>query len=310
MSRLIEVQTQLLETNTAISEVEASIGSNADSIALQAAAASILKRQKELEVEFLDIVNSRGEDVCSYRLLTERPKASLNTLTNSLNTFQKLFSIVYEAIKKGRRDKYSLSAESATTTSFDFGYTFAGSIGVVLTIPNERLILMDSDLDKTIQMISNMANCVSADDVLEFAQGLGTAPIESMSKWACSHADFAVGARITWHRGSELRSSLLVDLPSFERIRDIIAETSESEEEELVVEGLLVGADISSGSFHIQLSDESDLRGKFSDAISRSHTVELPRRYRARLRKTTVTIFSTNKQHIEYFLLELDSLES
>lgn len=309
MSRLLEVQEQILQTNSAIVEIEDALLSNGGSFSLQATAASLLKRQRKLEDEFLEISNLRGVDVCSYRLLTTGPKASLETLTSSLAAFQKLFSVVYEAIKNGRRETSRLSAESISATSFDFGYTFAGSVGVVLTIPNERLILADTDLDHAIEMIFKMANCESSEEILEFAQGLGTAPIACMSTWANSHTDSAIGANITWHRGEDIRSSLQADLPVFERIRDIINATSDTEEEEFEVEGQLVGADIQSSRFHMILSDETDLKGKFENAISPSQTVELPKRYKAFLRKTTVTIFSTNKKNAAHFLLRLEPLD-
>jgi hypothetical protein len=84
----------------------------------------------------------------------------------------------------------------------------------------------------------------------------------------------------------------------------VLDTTSEIEEVEVTVSGELIGADVQNRTFHIR-SGEAEIRGRFSDAIGPAHTVELPKRYSARLRQTTQTNFSTDEDRITYFLLNL-----
>lgn len=50
-----------------------------------------------------------------------------------MGSFQKLVSVVYGAIKHGPRQRQRISEDVALETAFEFGYSFAGSLGLVFT---------------------------------------------------------------------------------------------------------------------------------------------------------------------------------
>ena len=80
--------------------------------------------------------------------------------------------------------------------------------------------------------------------------------------------------------------------------------------EEFEVVGNLVGVDVHQHTFHIRSRTGSDIIGKFADAIDAKHTVELPKPYRARLRKTMKKVVdSTAEEAVEYFLIDLLPLQ-
>ena len=153
--------------------------------------------------------------------------------------------------------------------------------------------------------IFEMAKAEDPEDILSFANELGVAPIRQMYRWVTDHVQSGIGADINWRRQEEVRSSLLVQLPELENLQRAISQTSEEREESLTVFGQLVMADVQNHRFRLVL-EEGDIRGSMADAIGVDDTIQLPRRYKAHLRKVTTVSYSTEEERIAYFLLALE----
>ncbi len=307
MSNVLEIQEKLQDTNAAIAQLERAMAVEPESLALSAVGKSLAKRQRTLESEFLAVVDSLGVDVCSYRLFGEHARPTITALSNALGDFQTLVSVVFDAIKTSLpKMRARVSAESAMETAFRFGYAFPGSLGIVLTLPNERLLFGESKLDESIFTIFDMAKASDSSQILKFAKRLGPAPIRAMYKWARDQAQSGLGVEIEWRRDRDVRAKLLVQRPEFEHLQRLIDETSQETREEITVTGQLVGADVERRSFHMRLESDTEIRGFFTDAIGLSHTVELPKLYRANITKTVTIRYSTEEEDIHYHLLRLE----
>lgn len=189
-------------------------------------------------------------------------------------------------------------------------YTFPGSFGVVLTVPNERGLFGDDwlgELDRAMEMVFSVARAKSSEALLDLSKSLGKAPIVAVYDWAKANARDMVGADVQWKRSKSVRNHLLMQYPEFKELTVNIERSSELRSLETQMQGILVGADILSGRFHFVVdgSDE-DIRGRFTDAISISQTAQLPSRYSAYFRKTTQHSLSTDEENVEYFLIRLE----
>ena len=85
---------------------------------------------------------------------------------------------------------------------------------------------------------------------------------------------------------------------------EVVAASASPTEEEIEVEGFLVGVDVQRQTFHIRLPAGDDITGTLTGSIDSEFPIELSKRYRARLRRTTEGGYPTD----EYHLLALDSL--
>lgn len=305
MTWLTDIQSKLQDTHAAIAKLERAVASDPQSRSLSAMARSLQKRQKKLESQFFAATEELGIDVCTYRLFTDEYRITMKAFTAALYDFQSLVSVVYNALKYGPKQRARISAEVARDTSFHFGYAFSGSLGIVLTLPNERLLLIDSEIDKSINTVFEMAKSQTPEDVLSFAKKLGLSPIYRMFQWAKDLADSQMNAHIEWRRGESIRAKLLIQRPEFERLRDVINETSDETTEEITLVGTLVGADVMRRTFHMEFEDGEEIRGQFENAISESHKAELPKRYKALILKTTKVIYSTEEERTSYHLVKL-----
>lgn len=315
MNRISEIQEQLLETNAAIAEVEKAIANDSKSLSLSAMMKSIQKRYQKLETDFLAEVDNLGIDVCSYRIFgeEERPeeRPTIKALSSVLGDFQALVSTVYDALKTATpKVRARISADVAAETEFRFGYTFPGSVGVVLTIPNQRLLIGESKLDESLQTISQMAKLRESPEVLEYSKKLGPASIRALYRWAYDHAESGLGVNMEWRRQQLIRTHLFAQRPELQRLHQTIDLTSEEQTSEFTVPANLVGVDIARRTFDIKLDAGEYIRGSLAKDIdiSEKQTVELPKRYKAHIRKTEKIRYSTEEEDISYNLLNLERL--
>lgn len=306
MSSFSEIRERLNDTNATLAQVEAALAAN-PSPSLTSTARSLRKRRDHLEAEFLEAAEEVGVDVCSYRIFPDQGvQTKLAAVTSTLSDWQTMFSVVYDAVKNGPKRTSHLSAEVLAATSFDFGYSFAGSVGMVFTLPNHRL-LFDTPLDKTFEAIFELVHATSREEIVALAQRLGRGPIKLLHDWARDHVKHGVGADIDWRRGREVKANLFIERHGLLRLQETIARTSEAQEESMVVEGTLVGADIQRRSFHLERGEhETHIKGTFYDAIGPTQTVELPKRYRATILKTTSVQYATEAEEVSYFLVKLE----
>lgn len=309
--RLLQIQEKLQSTIVAVRQLEASLIEHPDSPSLRANIKSLQKLQRNYEAEFLVAADERGEDVCSYRLFG-LGNPTIAAMSKALGGFQSMFSVVYDAIKHGPKNRAKMSMDVAQATTFSFGYTFPGSVGIVFTLPNERLLPgFQTDLDKTFGRISDIARAERQDQIAALAKELGAPPIRATYRWAKDHAENGLGANIEWRRDKEVRQAITVQQPELARLKSTIESVSAESSEDLAVRGVLVAANTIRRTFHIVVpAFDLDIRGRYTDAISEAHTVTLPRLYTAMVKKTAKLQYSTGKEEIQYFLEKLEPIDA
>lgn len=309
MTKLLELQESIRATHAAIARIERGVSQHPGSFLLEAEAMSLRKRLSSLEAKFSAETAELGIDICAYRLFGRHESTPILALANALSRFQTMVTVVYDSIKLSiPKQRANVSAESRVESTLNFGYSYSGSLGMMLTIPNERLLFGESNLDLAISDIFELAHATRPEQIREFAQRLGPAPVRTMYQWAEGLIESGLGADIEWRRNLSVRAQLLIQEPELRELHHIISETSEETIEQIVIEGQLTGADVDRKTFHMKLESGEDIRGSFREAISISQTVELPKRYRAVLNKSETIRFSTEENLISYELLKLEPM--
>jgi len=308
MSDILELAEKLQDTQAALSRLEKSAAQNPNLPSIALSLNSLRNRQKSLEEQFGELADSLGVDVCSYRMFPEKTqRPTVKTLTSALSDFQTLFTEVYNAIKKGARERGGrVTGDVLAETSFGYAYSFTGSVGFVLTLPNEKLLLGETVLDTAMRVISDMVKAETPEQIAAFKDELGLAPIRSMYKWAEDHTLGGIGADIQWRRQQEVRTSIFVQQPQLENLRRTIARTSEIDEKEYHIEGQLVGLDTKYKTFHLEVEGIPDIKGKILFDIDPAHPIACPAFYRVNIRTETIIHYSTAQEDVSYFLVSLE----
>lgn len=313
MSSLSDLTTLLQDTSAALANAERAIGEHGSSPSLQVSLRSLEKRQRVLEQQFLEETDRLGLEVCSYRLFSdaEQPKAA--AVGRTLETFQALVSTIYGAVRDQRpRKRISMSPEAAAESAFDFGYAFAGSVGFVFTIPNQRLLIGASDLsqgsflDQSIGHVFTLSRADTPDEIAGHAQVLGPAAIRAMYKWTDAHLSAGLGVDIQWRRGPEVRAEVRLQVPEIDRLQTTIEATSEAEETTITLSAMLRALHADRRTFVLAVEGGDTIHGSLADSITLDEPLRLPLRYTATLTKTTRTQYSTEQAEVTW---RLDALE-
>ena len=306
MSILLEIRDKLRDTHAAVARLETEFAGDKNDAGLGLMLESLLQRQKSLESAFLEAAYRDQIEVCSYRLIKEHdtnfPVAALG---DTLKGFQTWLTTIFDAIRTGPKEKARPSAEMVQQNTLDFGYAFAGSLGLVFTIPNERLLIGESDLDQSIDAMFRMLHSQRQEELADFAHAYGVSAIRRMYDWAYTHARYAISADIKWRRREEIRKEVLLQAPEAEYLCRLIDSTNEIEGEEITVIGQLVGGDTATNRFHLRFPDSPDITGEMAETFSYSGDLILDRSYRATLLLTKTIHYATDSEKTDYQLLAL-----
>lgn len=306
MSALIEIRQKLQDTEAAIARAERSLAKNPGSETAGLTIDSILKRKQQLIDEFSEIAKENVLDVCSYRIFSESGDSiKILSFSNALYNFQSLFTTVVDAIKNGPKERAKLDAAIVAQTSFDFGYCFSGSAGIVMTMPDELVLFGENDFEASISAIFDMANANRPEQIAHFAKRLGAASIRKLYRWTSDQLLAGTGADIQWKKGKETKFKLFIQVPQLEALKSIIDQTSDEKEEIVELAGQLVGLDVATRKFHMKIEGGDDIKGDVAPIIGTKHTLELPRRYVAEVLVKRTIYYATEKEDVSYFLLNL-----
>jgi hypothetical protein len=306
MSALVEIREKLQDTEAAVARAERSLAKNPNSTSAAIAIKSVLKRKEQLVEEFSEIAKENVLDVCSYRIFSENQDTiKVVSFANALHNFQAMFTTVVDAIKNGPKERARPDAAMVAQTAFDFGYCFSGSAGIVMTMPDELVLLGESDFEKSITAIFEMARARTSDQIAAHAKRLGVASIRKLYRWTNDLLLAGAGADIKWKKGKENEYQLFIQTPQLEGLRDAISQTSEEIETIVEMSGELVGLDVDTKRFHMKVEGPDDIKGGVSPIIGTRKTLEVPKHYTAEVQVKRKIYYATDKEDVAYFLLNL-----
>lgn len=307
MSSLSDLSRMIQSTTATLSEMQREAARSTESRSLSLSITSLEQRLQDLEGSFLSEANELGVEVCSYRVFGEEVQPKAISVAQALASFQTMVSTTYAAVKHGAPRKGGrLGAKDLDESEFTFAYTYPGSVGFVLTLPNERLLIGQSKLDEAMGEIVHIAKADEPATIATFVKRLGPAPIRAVHRWSKNHTDAGLGAAIDWQRNQEVLASVFLDVPEMDRLCETIEATSEASSEEIRLSGMLVGLHSERGTFDLILDNSSNIRGSLGLDVSEARPARVPARYSTVLTKTTRTRFATDSDDVTWVLDRLE----
>ena len=308
MSDLLDLSIKISDTQETIRMIEKGLADFPGDQGMTASLHSLLRRAESLEAEFIRESNRKQVDVCSYRIFPDNPRPqSILEVGTALADFQRWFSTLYDAIKTGPKKIAKLAAETLSESRLDFGFTYTGSVGVVMTIPSERA-LFGTPLQTAMLKSVELLGTTDRETLHQFSRELGAATIRALYTWLKDHADSGSGADLAWVSGEKVLAEVRANHSQLRALGTMISETSEVKEEEFEIIGWMVGADTTSRTFHMAFHEGEEIRGSLSDSIGEDFTIEIPTQYQALIQKHSSTKYTTDQETVRYILLGLKRL--
>jgi hypothetical protein len=303
MSALLELQDRIQSTSALIEQHERSVAVIQGQVppSLLANIRSLEKLKKRLEVEFLEVASQLELEVYRYRILNESGRVTLGTVSEAWGTFQDFFSSVYSALTRAKPfGKKSVQGEKL---ELGYGYSYAGSVGVVVTVPKEAGIFAVSPIEDASATVFDM---IEAKNLASIAKTLGPAPVQALHNWIGVHIKNHAGLGLEWRAQQETKRSILVEYQSLAKIQTVIADTTT--EVGLDVIGELFAVDVERKEFKIRGDNGEEYHGSFENAITAEHAASVPARYNARIIQTTKIILLGEEPETTLFLEKLSPI--
>lgn len=305
MSDVGSLLDQLRAAEAAAARLERAVAEEPNDRALRLDLLSARRQAEKLQKVFQEAAVDQGVDVCSYRIVPELAAGyAIDAVTQSLRAFQDVFTVIYAALVAGPRKTANVRKDLAARSTLAFGYTFAGSLGVVLTL-NGGKTLFDDQFDTTVRALSQAIDISSQDNVRDAAKKLGPAAIKKLFDWASGNYESAYSIDLRWRTSRGLELGRYIARQDFVKVMDAIGMTSDVTKEVTIVRGLLAGGDILTKRFHFVDNDDHDYRGYLSSDFQ-TQRMELGKTYRARVLVETTFRYATEEEERRYVLLALE----
>jgi hypothetical protein len=304
MSRLAALQKELQNAAAAVAHAERTLAAHPNVPSVLATLRTIQNHRASLEEQFFAAADELGLDACGYRIELEGHTASISGMTAVLGTFQKIFTTVYDALERGAKKKAAKNTDKAIAdTTLGFAYSFPGSVGVMMTLANDRH-LFGGKLDDAMEKTFDLIRAQEREELQLLTEQVGLPAVRLVHQWAEENVKAGFGANIVWQRDDLVKRGVRVQLPELAlkaaTLRDMSAE------ETMVVVGELLDVKVSDHTFSMQLSDKI-IQGSFDKVISSQHPVRLPKTYQATLKiLEKVVVDDSGQEQVDYFLLRLD----
>lgn len=309
MTTLFELAAELRQTHAAIRQMDQLIADHPDDDALELNMLAIQKRQRVLERQFAELANQKHIDVLNYRFIPEGGSSyPLNAVAGALASLQEAIAIVFDALKSVPKIRARISADVAAMTTLDFAYSYDGSLGFAFSIPNERLLLIESDLDRTISVLFRAIKATNREEITALAREIGAAGLRRIYKWSEHHSKFNIGAGIEWRRQLEVREEVNVQPSTLVRLQELIEESSPETREDITVDGVLMGIDVIADNFRLAVADGDDIRGHLADEFNRTEHWAVVTQYSALIEVRTKISYATDTEIKSYYLKHLRPL--
>lgn len=299
-----------------LNDVEATISDfnrdspSRDSFAMRLALQSLERRRDELK-EMLQVATEQGfVDVCNYRII---PAASghypVKSIGLSLATFQDTLTSFFASIRDDKpRAQMSKDPEILSASELNFGYSYSGSLGVVLYAFNDELFSGSSALDDSIRAIFELSTETDLEKVRANSEKYGKAALRSFYDWSKVQTDSNLSLDIQWTRGKEVKLEKTVQPEHLASVQDILRIARSTDDTPENVTGLLVALNVTGdGYFKMVFAerDRQEISGKLSPDFDRDESHEIPHRYTAKVMRTSTTSMYSDDDKVTWTLISL-----
>jgi hypothetical protein len=288
-----------------VSRLEERLARNPGDISLRLTLSSAVAMAERTERELYEIATAEQVDLCRYRLVRHIGEGfALQSVSRSLEAFQEAVSYVYEAVTGTPRKRAGLTREARRETEMLFGYSYAGSLGVVLLAPSQKG-LFSTKFDDVVKTIGQVFEIENNDELRDAARTIGPAAINKLFEWASVNNEAGYDLDLRWTNSNSVEAGRYVNARQFGKLASLISLTSDIEKKAIKTEGVLVGFDSVYKTFHLVEPDGESYKGQLADDFPQHRDWVVNKSYGASISEETTTKFSTGEQQTKYRLSEL-----
>jgi len=305
MSDYASVADHARRVGASIARLERRAGDHPDDRALRINLAAKQKLLRRAKSDLEGVAESQGVELCDYRLIPRQDeRLILPNIANSLLQYQYVFSQTYDSLRNGLKRRARIADEAWQESVLQIGYTYSGSFGTILMAPSKR-DFFEGSFDRTVEAVDQLMNISDEHDVRDVAKTLGEAVIKRLHDWSYANVKGNFDADVRWRRSDGKQFGRLVKFDDMARMVTLISATSDEERSQIEANGILIGADLQSRSFHFVRPNGASYRGALADDFPSGSVLELPGAYRASITRISTVHYASGRETERF---ELDRL--
>lgn len=227
MSDIDYVAHRMRELEADIARLEQKIRENPEDRSMLLNLSARKKLALRMEEEWRKQMSLSMIDVCDYRLILESGDGyPVSGLSNSVGSYQLLFSQTFDALQNGPKKRAKIAADVAHLSTLYFGYTYSGSLGIKLYASSER-DFFQGRFDETIETFFDLMSINDEYEVRDVAKNLGAAVVKRLHDWASTNFSYGFDVDLAWHRSDGRVLGNRISRRDLERIENVIGISSE-----------------------------------------------------------------------------------
>lgn len=267
---------------------------------------SLNKRLNNLKEEYDEIQHTSDSEEL---ILTFYPKnlpsgqISVRSLTTILGGFQNLSDSIANTLYNQPSEKGKIPQEILEFNEMIFKEARAGSFKAVLELRHSSKNLFDEPVQSQTlsELFELLFSSEGEESLSESISFLGPRALRNYSEWTKTLRDLDTTVEVEWASSYKGLSKVSINPEKAESIYKMLSEFSETSEEEVTLNGRLMGANVRTKTFEINTKDGEKITGRISkDALPEVASFVLDRQCQATLLK--VTTKSSSKEKISWTL--------
>lgn len=310
MNTLSDILTDLGDTDLTLGKLRALAGKEAGDEIAHVNMSALAKRRRDIERKLEAVLRVEQRDLVNYRVEREDGEVTpVAAVAGSILLFQEIVTAVFDAVRDEPRRHYEPSPENAALSAMTFAASPGDNRSIALTIPNDRLLAIRSDLDLVFELVFALFRLRSTNDFIRFAERTGVSSITKLHQWTGIVATHGLSTAITWQKTREASNGITISSREAAALRNIIESASEETIEDRDIEGRLVSLDEARSTFCLQVSADEQISGLLAYEFPRGKQWTTNVDLVAMLKRSTRVDFATGAETSRWTLKRLIQLD-
>ncbi len=264
---------------------------------------AVMRRRRDLERELGALLGEEHHDLIRYRIdLFDRSAPPAAAVARSVLLFQSLVTAAFDAIRTAPKRLYQPSNENVRMSSLSFASVPGRRTEIHFTIPNERLLILESDLDITFGVVFELLAARAKTLFRNIAARAGIASVAAAYAWAENAAQHSLTTTITWRKASDERRTISLSHSDALLFKTAVEAITDDAVEPLECDCELISIDEAAATFRIENADGETISGGLADGFPRGGSWTTRRWYTAVLHRATRVRYATGEEIVRWSL--------
>jgi hypothetical protein len=267
---------------------------------------SVKRRRADLERNLRTLLATRQADLIRYRVeLFDGSAPPAVAIARSIVLFQTLVTAALDAIRSTPKRLYHPSHESVRMSSLSFARTPGGNTDLHFTIPNDRLLLLASDLDETFGVVFDLLMSRAKTMFRNIAARGGIASVTAAHAWAENAVQYGLTTTIAWRKASDEQRVVTLSHSDALLFKTAIEAVSDETVDEVDRQCELLALDDASGTFRMEVSGGETITGILAEGFPRGGSWTTRHWYTAILHRAMRVRYANGEETVRWTLRRL-----